>query len=287
MSSSLIQPEHRLWLESQPAGLSRRTLASGIRREFKLSAEEAREIVRAFLEPGEDIGPEEVIRILQQESNLRRRMDRLIRGVALAGIIFILTLSLVIYIRKGTTEEMGSLGALVALAGVGAAASSRHKLAAKAAARLQDKRALGPLVEMLDSQDKMMRRVAEEAVASLLPRIDQEDYDSLDRVQTEKLFSALKTTADLDFTAAVLGAAKRYGGRESIAPLEQFAAGRSPMKKKEHERAVSLSKMALADIRMRIARQKIDTKLEEIGGTVDVYAKKVLGQDDANQTLNA
>ena len=150
-----------------------------------------------------------------------------------------------------------------------------------------DKRALGPLIEMFDTQDKVTRSVVEEAVRGLLSIIEQEDYDALDQVQVEKLLGALKTTEDLEFAAAVLGTAKRLGGRETIAPLEQFASGRSPMKKKDKERAISLAKMALADVRMRIAKQKIDTRLEEIGGSVDVYATRVLGSDGQSQELNA
>lgn len=240
-----------------------------------------------FLASEQELTPHEVLRILQRESDDRQRRTRVARGLLTGIVVFVVAVT-VLGIALG--KDMGGIFGLFGLSGligITAASSGRHKMAARAAARLGDKRAFGPLVLLLSSEDPSIKKVAEEAVTALLPEIDELDYRALDADQQGALVKSLQSTKDLNLAVGILGLANRAGGVEMIGPLEQFCSARSPLKKNDKERAISLAKMALAEIRMRKARQKIDARVQELGGTLPEYASKVLGTEDETQGLTA
>lgn len=211
----------------------------------------------------------------------------MVRALFTGLVAFVVTV-VVIGILLG--RDMGGIFGLFGLSGligISAASTGRHKMAARAAARLKDKRAFGPLVLLLGSEDPSIKKVAEEAVTTLLPEIDSLDYEALDAAERSSLMKSLLGTKNLSLAVGIIGLAHRAGGLELVAPLEQFCASSGPMKRKDKERAVSLAKMALAEIRMRAARQKIDARLEEIGGTLPGYAARVLGSDEDTVDVTA
>lgn len=212
--------------------------------------------------------PDAVLAILKEESARYRINNLAFRVFCILILLFMVGATFASYV------EWSSLLTMVGLGGATLAATGRHKMAATVAAELRDPRYLGYLIEFLKSEDKNMRTVAEAAVRDILGRIDQPGFGALDAPQRDQLARLLMKTKDLDLAATILGAAKRVGGPEWIRPLEQYAAEPSPMRKSDRDRAISLAKMALADIRMRAAKQRIDA--ETATKPLGEYASEVL-----------
>lgn len=219
---------------------------------------------------------DEVLAVLKDESARHRKNNFIFQALCWAILLFMVGATLTGHI------EWSSLLTLVGLGGAGLAASGKHKMAATVAAQLQEPRALPFLVEFLASEDKSMRAVASMAVLKILNTVDEPTFRSLAPHQRDDLAKALNATKDLDLAAAILGAASRVGGTEWIRPLEHLAGGHSPMRTRDRERAESLAKMALADIRMRAAKQKIDATMGDT--PLDQYTSQVLGVDPEEET---
>lgn len=258
----MIDARHRDWLRAQPDDSTPKQLAKGLRKAFGVDSEEADQIVAHFRDHRDaEIGPEEVTRILIAESQEWQRRNRIVRWTAGAGIVFVLTVAVVMFIRKGTTEDLAGLGGMIALLGIGAASTARHRLAAKAAARLRDKEALPYLFELLGSQDKEVKELAEQACIELLPQLTKEELRAVQPQQLSALFAALHATARIDLATAILGAMKANGSSSAIAPLDAFAEGRMALKAQDRERGVVLARMALGDIRLRVAGEEIERRV--------------------------
>lgn len=278
----LQDAKHLAWLQCHWNGTSsqrdRTLLVSGLRKEYNLSLAEASAAVKLFLsQPGsENVEPEDVIAILKEESDQRHQRVVWVKWFVRGMITF---LTLVVVLSFALHRDLGDLFGVTGLTGVigmGLASTGRHKMAARAAAKLKDKRALGPLLELLVLEDKGMRDLAAEAVTGLLPLLEPEDFAGLTVHQKDLVFGALFATKKLDFAAAILGAVQHCGDFSTIDPIEQFAEGKSALTKKDHARAESLARMALADIRVRAAKLKIEEKLQEFGGSLPHYTSKVL-----------
>jgi hypothetical protein len=287
----LLDTEHHAWLESnwsgEPSRREKNRLIKGLCKQFKLSSLEATEAVQVFLkDPAQSELDVDVVAILKEESNKRQsRVCQMKWTIAIFGTFLVAWA--IFCIATGRDLEIVSYGGVFASFGAAMAVSGRHKLAARAAAKLKDKRAFGPLVELLFSEDKAIKEIAADAVQGLLPLLEREDFDKLEPARRGQLLNALAATKNIDFAAAILGAAGRHGDAQYIAPVESFAEGKSKLSKKDHPRGQSLARMSLADIRMRVAKEKIDARLQEFGGSLTEYTTQVLDNDGEGVTVQA
>src|SRR5262249_48385105 len=151
---------------------------------------EAQEAVKVFLSGGAE-GEEDVVTILRQESAKQRKRKQTARIVAVSFISSYIIIVLAFLIMRRDISDLSSMGGMMGVMGATAALTGRHKMAARAAAKLKDKRAIGSLLEILSSEDKELRALAEEAVAEMLPNLQAADYAQLDQVQIEALGKAL------------------------------------------------------------------------------------------------
>jgi hypothetical protein len=147
--------------------------------------------------------------------------------------------------------------------------TEKHKAAAIEAAQIKDKRALGYLIEVLDSDDKELVPLARSTALELLADVRPEDAELFDKGHRDSMLWAVNFSKDLEIVTAVLAALRIVGGPECLAMLEHIA-NEAPMAgDKEHKHKVQeLSRLALTDIRLRLARGVIDEK------TITAEAKK-------------
>jgi hypothetical protein len=147
---------------------------------------------------------------------------------------------------------------LVFVGGAAMMAKERLQESVKRASSLSDKRLVAPITELLDSEQETERVLAYQAIRRLLPLFNEEDFTRLSHDQRQRLLKSIRKSRDADFVASVLALVKKYGNRDCIAPLEDFIKNRSAVRKGERAWSGSLAHMALADIRMRVARTQID-----------------------------
>jgi len=276
----LLDSEHLAWLRDHWTGgtaqRDRLALAGGLKRAFNISRLEAQETVKVFLSKSEQ--EEDVVTILQQENAKRRHRQKVSRIVLVGFVSSYVVLLLLMKVFHGDLNDISGMSGLFGVVGASVGLTGRHKMAARAAAKLKDKRALGSLIEILGtSEDKGLRSLAEDAVAEMLPLLEEDDYADLDQTQKEQLAKALFRAKKLNFAVAILGVFRRFADIDMIPYIESFTAGKTALNKKDFDRASSLAHMTLADIRMRGAKKQIDARVQEIGGTLPEVASRILG----------
>ncbi len=284
----LLDSEQAAWLREKWKGGSSRSdrnaLTSGLRKTFKISDQEAREAVKAFLENPDQTGEgEDIITILEHESRARAcRIKRAkIVWACMAGFMVVMVVLMIVF--HADFNNFSGMYGMFGVSGAAAAATGRHKMAARAAAKLSDTRVAPSLIELLDTQDKGIRILLEEGLAKLLPLLDQQDYDALTEPQLSLLFRSLSKTQNMNYAVASMGLLRRCAGTNAIPTLETVAEGKSALRKKDGAKAKSLASMALADIRMRAAKVQIDAKVAQLGGSLTAYTSRVIdGESSAN-----
>jgi hypothetical protein len=128
--------------------------------------------------------------------------------------------------------------------------------AAEALARVQDKRAAGPLAQVLDmSMYFELRYSAARALTSLLPMLTEDDGDLLDESQRAALRRALMRChrdKEAEFAVAIMEALVRIGDVRSIPAIEQVSVYRANSPNERSVQDASLAAAAaLKDIQQR------------------------------------
>lgn len=148
---------------------------------------------------------------------------------------------------------------LVFVGGAAMMAQQRLHDSVKRVVSFTDKRLLAPIIELLDSENEGERVLACHACRRLLPLFTEEDFADLTSDQRIRLMKSIGSSKDAVFVATVLSAAKKYGQQDCLAPLDDFIKGRIAVHKDERAYSGSLAHMALADIRLRVARSQIES----------------------------
>jgi len=288
----LLDAEHAAWLrEHWTGGKTRKDLlglAGGLRKQFKISHNEATEIVKVFLADPDQTGTDDqdIITILKEETEARRTRMARAKYIWISFTCFFVLMGILMIVFHGDFNNFSGFYGFFGIAGAAAAASGRHKMAARAAAKLSDKRTAPSLMELLDTQDKDVRGLVELGLTNVLPLLDENDFATLTEEQLAHVLRSLGKTQNMNYAVATMGMLRRFGGVNAIHTLESIAEGRSALRKKDGARAQSLASMTLADIRMRAAKKKIDERVQELGGSLTEYTTRVLGEDPATIELN-
>jgi HEAT repeat protein len=87
--------------------------------------------------------------------------------------------------------------------------------------RYEDVRAVGLLAEALSFGDKAVRAVAEQALIRLLPRLQPEDAELLNKKQRECLYRAMRN-GNPELVIAILKALTRVGDEEALRHVEDL-----------------------------------------------------------------
>lgn len=214
----------------------------------------------------DDIDVEQLIAILREENARMKRTQRILRWAI--GIVFVL-------VCTGAASQMfGSAAGMLAGAGfiafdlflmmlaaivtVAVSITQRHRWAVSVAAHFSDARTFGYLLEAA-VQGSEIGPVAREALLPLLNQLTPETWHSLSVAQQSALFKILDRENDGGLVRSAIGALKRVGGRESVLALEALADD-SPS---HRQKTAQYARIALVDIRMRLAKEIIETKSSE------------------------
>jgi hypothetical protein len=109
-------------------------------------------------------------------------------------------------------------------------------------------------LDILDTRDAELIKLAKEAIAATLRNIEPYEDVELD----PRLAARLTQEEDPELVIATLNALRKFGDTRSIEPMEQLAEGKGRVPKARKEQIAVLSRMALADVRMREAKLIID-----------------------------
>jgi hypothetical protein len=197
---------------------------------------------------------ESVLTVLKDESEIRRRQTRVIRGFVLGLIVlqFFVIVGLLIRGRFEFTDLTSIVMPLILIGGISAGFSPRAKNALIAALPESDPRLNGYLCEALGSGDADLVALARERLETLfvMPHLE---YEGLTTDQQAALTTNMVTEPE-SFQLAALAGLARVGNKEAILTLEQYATHKSP-------RVAAQALRLVPDLRMRVARGIIQTEL--------------------------
>ncbi len=171
------------------------------------------------------LGPravEELTHLLSMEAIKRRKAFRRNQAFSLAS-------SLAIWLVYRSTVGYNSFNILMFIAtfvGIRAVAntSARAKSAAKALLQYDDPRAIGPLAEMLTTEDAELRGEIRRALLKLLPEAPMSLRASITVEQTDCLNKAL-TAKDPELELAILKGLHQFGTGRSLLAVRTLAQG--------------------------------------------------------------
>jgi len=210
--------------------------------------------------------PDEIVEQLVDDAKTFERnslfLDATIWLVGVAAISALIATRYLVLQEPWATFESWLPWILVFAGGGLAMARKQVEETARAAKSIDDMRVLGPMIQLLDSPTPEVRVFASRAVMNLLPNCEPDDFLKLSSERQHQLLESIFKNPNPLYVSAVITAARRFATPQCIAPLEEFAAGKSAMKRDVGHRARTQAHMALAGIRMQLARQRIEACAE-------------------------
>lgn len=203
---------------------------------------------------------EELIPILRRECELRRANIRMARLGSICLILGIIGVSLVAWILKGTPplESLKDYSSffLIALGGVALTATHRRALLD---VQGSDPRLIGFLIEALTYREaELVRHVEDKLVEPLLRT------ESIPAAQRRLLAERLAVSKNVGFVRSALAALGNHGGAECLEGLEDLARRKDDAGTDFRlARLKPLALQASADVRLRVAKGRIDRERSE------------------------
>lgn len=200
---------------------------------------------------------DDLLALLQTESQKFRNMDRAVKQCAAFIVILCLLIVITEWVKRGslTDSSTSTLLGLVGLIGIGAGISPRHAAAVRLATRYNDSRLIPYFIEATASHQSEVSQLAQEALTARLTRIM--GPDELEPEVRAQLAKTVVVTAPDRYSRAAIEVLARTATAEAIEPLELFLKAPSTRKQSEIEPLKLKAQTALADIRMRVAKQAI------------------------------
>lgn len=202
----------------------------------------------------------EVIRTLADENQKRRSTRLVINWIFGGGIVLLLVLYGLNYLKSGQVPDWSGIAPFLALVGAGAAFSATHKDALKKASQFANKESAGFLLEAYSTTDE--RDIREVCLTALPGSLDDIDSaDNLDAYQRSLLYKILNAKSPKVLVAAALRCIHRTSGKEAIPYLEQFKTAAQKHKDPEWNKLGGRALEALPDVRIRVARELIERRI--------------------------
>ena len=195
---------------------------------------------------------DDVLTVLRKEVQTRAERKKLFVGIFLSIVL----LFVVIAIFTHHTIMFTNVGTYISFLMIGAAASQKQKAAALAISRFDDVRAIGPLAEALEFNDKEVVPMAEKALIILLPRMKASDTALLNAEQRFCLNRALRGK-NTELTLAILKAWEQVGDAKAIEEVDKLARGRGG----KNPQVVAAAQDCLPFLRQSAERQQIGAQL--------------------------
>jgi hypothetical protein len=193
-----------------------------------------------------------LLRTLDAETPKRQRNQR--RGLALIALYVLLVIAA---IATGHDKNLGPFGGMTAVMMALLSATTVQKNAARALARFDDKRAVGPLADALEYNDKEVVKSARAGLTRLLPELRATDHALLTTSQRRTLDKWLGKSNDTDLSMAILRAYEQVGDPKSVEAVAKLADVQTG-----------------AALRIRVLAEEVLPAMRQHAG--DVYAAQVL-----------
>ncbi len=163
---------------------------------------------------------DEILVLLRKESRNRALRTRLCRWASFLFVIgwFVFALSR----HDFSFNTLFFLYIPIGLLGMSTMASRQQQIAAMALSQCDDVRAIGPLSEALEFQERDIRPLASRALIRLLPRLQASDASLLSAAQRSCLNRAL-TGSNVALTLAILKAWEQVGDTAAIPAVQNLA----------------------------------------------------------------
>lgn len=178
---------------------------------------------------------EVVLQQLHDEARRRRRRNRYLQQACILSAALMVTVFVTVWIKKGElpADLVALFGSLTGFTGCAYGATAKYRQAAKAAAQLDDARAVGPLVDSLILGDRELRAVAVSALIRLLPRLKASDSALLSQDQRKSLCRIVQKACcaaptalcdrEIDLAVAALKAFEQVGDVSVLTCVENAA----------------------------------------------------------------
>ena len=205
----------------------------------------------------------------------RRRCKRITR-VSIGAVVGAVTLGILVTIIQThhfPTDFFTSFSSFSGMVGASVAVSKKHKNVARQLAKFKDPRAVGPMAELLDIQDRDVRTVIIEALTGLLPDLKASDAALLDTEQRAHLYHALNGK-DIALSLAILKALEQVGDSKALPIVEKLAAGEG--KAAKEPRLQDAAQQALPALRQRISLQQASSQLLRASDAISTPPEQLL-----------
>lgn len=208
---------------------------------------------------------EELLGILREESEKRRLGNR--RLYWIIGILVAIQAAGLGWMISTGSESLSNavvmMAPMICFLGIGLGMSTRAKTALLASVESGDERIVGYLLEAMSSGDPEIIGAAKSSLSMILPSLG-EDAMPMDLVQQSALMSRL-ILEDEVFVGLVVRSFGKIGRPETIPILEELAMDKkSPYTGKQSRMIQDAAKLALPELRTRLAREIILRKVEEV-----------------------
>lgn len=207
--------------------------------------ENERRAAEEVLERMGQAGFEAVLNALRKEAEQQRKMQRAMYGFyAVMLLVIVLSVGAGVWRGihtgswKGTFDifsYVGLFGSFGATAGVGAL----HNRSANLLAKWEDVRAVGPLLKVLDSQDKTAKKVAEETLIRLLPRFQASEAHLLTDDQLSILHHYVTKRNNVTLVREGILLLDRIGDTTGLETVQRVAQGKGWGKENEEIRILA------------------------------------------------
>ncbi|MCS6777209.1 MAG: hypothetical protein RMJ43_08125 [Chloroherpetonaceae bacterium] len=211
---------------------------------------------------------EQVLQVLREEARNYRIQQSALRGVQLVFLTLIALLVVAcvsIWLKKGRLafDDFSYFFVFISLLGGMAAVTPRHKEAATRMAQLQDTRAVGLLTETLETSDRDLRHVVQQALPGLLRRLQASDAHLLDAHQRKilnRLLRRARQEKNTELALAVLKAYEQVGDASALPEVERLASVPDP-KDARFRQVVEAARECLPYLKVRVEQERASQTL--------------------------
>ena len=221
---------------------------------------------------------EALLQTVQMEALKYRTSRKTNRNVAI-GFGLVVAVLVVAFVMRGMRTGNWDAGDwfiyfnMFTWFGGAVAASQSHKKAASELAEIDDIRAVGPLAESLDIDDRSVRALVQSGLIRLLPRLQASDASLLNATQRACLNRALNGSNEV-LVLSVLKAYEQVGEETALPFVEKLATETAHTTRSSH--ITKAAQECREFLRARVERQRASQTLLRGASAIDVAPDTLL-----------
>lgn len=201
---------------------------------------------------------DDVLEALKLESEKRRRATKVVRSIAVGMVVFLAAFEFWHFLRTGKLDMGFLVPAMIVTSGISIGADKSLAAAIRSAAPLRDPESFSAMVDVLSAGNPELKAIAVECLVEMMPHVTQHHFDQLDAEQRALLDGLLATTTQPGVAEAIGALLSRCGGKSAVPVLEAFCNGKTALKGASRDRALGNVRLHLADLRIELARARIE-----------------------------